>query len=88
MFSKINLTFPINISQCFTGHLPCIENTALNKTSSEGKLDRRLDLDRACQEQTAVAFEFSAPFVQIMESESHVLLLNAEIVQIQAPGLH
>ena len=34
-----------------------------------------------------VAFEFSAPFAQIMERVS-VLLLNAEIVQIQAPGLH
>lgn len=84
----MNLTLPINISQCFTGHLPCIENTALNKTSSEGRLDRRAsDLDKACQEQTAVAFEFSAPFAQIMERVS-VLLLNAEIVQIQAPGLH
>ena len=51
-------------------------------------MDRRTpDLDKACQEQTVVAFEFSAPFVQIMEQVS-VLLLNAEIVQIQAPGLH
>ena len=51
-------------------------------------MDRRApDLDTACQEQTAVAFEFSAPFAQIMERVS-VLLLNAEIVQIQAPGLH
>ena len=63
-------------------------NAALSKTSSEGKLDRRApDLDKASQEQTAVAFEFSAPFVQIMEWVS-ALLLNAEIVQTRVPGLH